>query len=90
MCAALVTPAASHPEVVPSPQSNRYTTALPVLDAAPPVVYAYVVPTMPVTGPFGADGGEMVLSAETLTVNPADASDLIWVSVAHRVLAVTT
>jgi hypothetical protein len=35
---AFVVPTGSHPELVPSPQSNKYCTALPKLEVDPPVL----------------------------------------------------
>jgi hypothetical protein len=60
LCEADVVPAASHPELVPSPQLIRYCTALPRLSTEPPVEYVYGVPATPLAVPLGTLGVDTV------------------------------
>jgi hypothetical protein len=81
-----VTPTVKQPEVLPSPQSNRYRTSLPRLEVAPPVE---LVPTAPLAGPVGAVGVEIVSPADTVTMRAGEAAEIAWVSTVHRAFAVT-
>jgi len=60
---ALVTPAASQAETLPSDHENRYWTESPVLETEPLAEYVYATPVTPVAGPEGRRGADTVSAA---------------------------
>jgi hypothetical protein len=90
VCEADVAPVASHPELVPSPQLNRYCTEYPRLSTDPPVEYVYAVPATPLVVPLGVLGVDTVSGgSEMVTDSPPEVPETTEVFAEERACAVT-